>query len=52
MTTGLPCSTRKLTDAHKRLIEILARAAVDEFLSETESDEAVQKNDELHEDMA
>ena len=40
-----------LTPAHVSLIRMLAAVAVEDFLRENESDEVVQNNGELHEDL-
>jgi hypothetical protein len=50
MTTDLVNRT-PLTEPHKQLIRILAQVAIDNYLVEIESSDAVQSHDDLHEDQ-
>jgi hypothetical protein len=52
LASGLSRNSTGLTSAHVALIRMLAAVAVEDYLCEIESDEAVQNNGEQHEDLA
>ena len=52
LASGLTRRSVGLTPAHVALIRMLAAVAVEDYLREIESDEAVQNNGEQHEDLA